>query len=123
MNRNIGKIIAVAILVLGFGGIIIWKLASRIDYSKYDLSKIIAPNDDNGNLEEHIKGDKDAPVKIVEYADYQCDYCAMYNPRVNKILEEYDGKVAIIYRSFLLDYHQNGTAAVFLLREILGSED
>ena len=111
MNRNIGKIIAIAILVLGFGGLIIWKLSSRIDYSKYDLSTIIAPTDDNGNLEEHIKGDKNAPVKIVEYADYQCDYCAMYNPRVNKIVEEYDGKVAIIYRNFLLDYHQNGTAA------------
>lgn len=111
MNRNIGKIVAAAILVLGLGCLIIWKLSARVDYTRYNLADIIAPNDDNGNIEEHIKGDKNAPVKIIEYADYQCDYCAMYNPRVNKIVEEYDGKVAIIYRSFLLDYHQNGTAA------------
>ncbi len=111
MKQNIGKIVAIAILVLGFGGLIIWKLTSRVDYSKYNLYAEIAPNDENGNLSEHFKGDKDAPLKIIEYADYQCDYCALYNPRVNKLVEEYDGKVAVIYRSFLLDYHQNGTAA------------
>lgn len=111
MNRNIGKIIAVAILVLGFGGLIIWKLASRVNYNNYNLYDVIPASADTGNLEEHIKGDPDSPIKLIEYADYQCDYCALYNPRVNKLLEEYEGKVAIVYRNFLLDYHQNGTAA------------
>ena len=48
---------------------------------------------------------------IFEYADFQCSGCASANPRVNKLIEEYNGKLAVVYRNFLLSYHQNGTAA------------
>ena len=33
------------------------------------------------------------------------------NPRVDKIVEQADGKLAVVYRNYLLSYHQNGTAA------------
>lgn len=81
------------------------------DYNNYDLNSVIAPNEHNGNIEEHVKGNPNAPVIIVEYADFQCEYCAMMNTRINKIVEESDGKLAVVYRNFLLSYHQNGTAA------------
>lgn len=81
------------------------------DYSKYDFNTIIKPSADNGNIGDHVKGDANAPVIIFEYADYQCPGCASINPRVNKAIEELDGKLAVVYRSFLLPYHQNGTAA------------
>ncbi len=82
-----------------------------VDYSKYDFNTIIEANDDNGNIGDHVKGSPDAPVIIFEYADYQCPGCASINPRVNKVVEQLDGKLAVVYRSFLLSYHQNGTAA------------
>ena len=72
---------------------------------------MIEAGKDNGNIGDHVKGSADAPVLIFEYADYQCPGCASINPRVNKIVEELDGKLAVVYRSFLLSYHQNGTAA------------
>ena len=81
------------------------------DYSKYDFNTIIKPSADNGNIGDHVKGDANAPVIIFEYADYQCPGCASINPRVNKAIEELGGKLAVVYRSFLLPYHQNGTAA------------
>lgn len=82
-----------------------------VDFNKYDFNSIIEANADNGNIADHVKGSPDAPVIIFEYADYQCPGCASINPRVNKIIEQLDGKLAIVYRSFLLAYHQNGTAA------------
>ncbi len=82
-----------------------------VDFSKYDFNTIIEANDDNGNIGDHIKGSADAPVVIFEYADYQCPGCASINPRVNKVIEQLDGKLAVVYRNFLLSYHQNGTAA------------
>ena len=81
------------------------------NYNDYDFYSIIEPTKDNGNIGDHIKGDKDAPVVIFEYADYQCSGCASYNPRVNEVIKELDGKLAVVYRSFLLSYHQNATAA------------
>ena len=82
-----------------------------VDFNKYDFYSVIEKNDDNGGIGDHVKGKEDAPVLIFEYADYQCPGCASVNPRVNKAIEELDGKLAVVYRSFLLPYHQNGTAA------------
>lgn len=81
------------------------------DFSNYDFNTIIAPSADNGNIGDHVKGDPNAPVLIFEYADYQCPGCASINPKVNKLIEQLDGKLAVVYRNFLLSYHQNGTAA------------
>lgn len=81
------------------------------DFSKYDFNSIIEPSADNGEIGDHVKGDKEAPVLVFEYADYQCPGCASINPRVNKAIEEAEGKLAVVYRSYLLAYHQNGTAA------------
>lgn len=81
------------------------------DFSKYDFYSVIPANKDNGNIGDHVKGDANAPVLIFEYADYQCPGCASINTKVNKAIEELDGKLAVIYRSFLLSYHKNGTAA------------
>ena len=103
--------IVVAALV-GVGAYFIIDGNSKLtDFGQYDFYTIIEGNKDNGGISDHIKGEADAPVVIYEYADYQCEACAAYNPRVNKVVEELDGKLAIVYRSFLLSYHKNATAA------------
>lgn len=81
------------------------------NYNNYDFNSVIEPDEHNGHIGDHIKGDKDAPVIIFEYADFQCPGCASINTRVNKALEKSDDKLAIVYRNYLLSYHQNGTAA------------
>lgn len=81
------------------------------DFTNYDFFSIIEADNNNGSIADHVKGDPNAPVIIYEYADYQCPGCASINPKVNKAIEELDGKLAVVYRSFLLSYHKNGTAA------------
>ena len=81
------------------------------NFESYDFYSVIEPTKDNGDIGDHVKGNAEAPVLIFEYADYQCPGCASINPKVNKAIEELDGKLAVVYRSFLLSYHQNGTAA------------
>lgn len=107
----VAAVLALAVLV----GLAAWSLmdkkANEVNYSNYDFNNIISGNEDNGGIGDHVKGDKNAPVVIVEYADFQCPGCASVNPRVNKLVEEYDGKLAVVYRNYLLSYHQNGTAA------------
>lgn len=81
------------------------------DFNDYDFYSVIEPTKDNGGIGDHVKGAADAPVLIFEYADYQCPGCASINTKVNKAIEELDGKLGVVYRSFLLSYHKNGTAA------------
>lgn len=114
-ESNIGAIIAVAVFSVLLLGVVIWrtvaKESNKIDVGKYNVNTIIGPNDDNGHLGDNVEGNPDAPVKIFEYADYQCSGCATAFPRMKKLVSEYDGKLALVYRNFLLSYHQNGTAA------------
>ncbi len=86
------------------------------DFSKYDFYSVIAGDEHNGGISDHVKTDKDGsytgtPVYVFEYADFQCPGCASLNTKINQIVDEMDGKLAIVYRSYLLSYHQNATAA------------
>lgn len=108
-----GVIIAVLVVaLLGVAAYVVIDGNSKAtDFSKYDFYSVIEPDTHNGNIGDHVKGDPEAPVLIFEYADYQCPGCASINTKVNKAIEQLDGKLAVVYRSFLLSYHQNGTAA------------
>lgn len=103
--------IVVAVVVLFVGLMTWWSSLGRIDYNQYNLSEIIAADENSGGIEEMVEGDPNAPVKIFEYGDYQCTACAPMNPKINALVEEYDGKVAIVFRTEIMSYHQNGTAA------------
>ena len=50
-------------------------------------------------------GPSNAPVKIVEFADFQCPFCGRVEPTVNQILKTYGNKVELIYVNFPLPIH------------------
>ena len=106
----IAGVVVVAIIAIG-AFFVIDGNNKATNFNEYDFYSIIEPDANNGNIGDHVKGNPEAPVVIFEYADYQCPGCASMNKRVNSIVEELDGKLAVVYRSYLLSYHQNGTAA------------
>lgn len=59
-------------------------------------------------------GDKDAPVTIVEFSDYQCPFCrSFYNGAYQEIEEKYldSGQVRIVFRDFPLNFHEDALPA------------
>lgn len=115
-KKSYGIIAIFAVIVVAFIGLVVFsttnKKQSKVNYNDYDLNGYIEGNEFNGNIADHVKGDKDkAQVYIVEYADFQCPGCASINTFVNKLPERYDYKLGIIYRNYIMTYHQNGTAA------------
>ena len=56
---------------------------------------------------DHILGNPNAKVIIVEYSDTECPFCKSFHPTLSKIMNEYgkDGKVAWVYRHFPLPFH------------------
>ncbi|KKS82410.1 MAG: Periplasmic thiol:disulfide interchange protein DsbA [Candidatus Wolfebacteria bacterium GW2011_GWC1_43_10] len=54
-------------------------------------------------LKDHILGSLNAPVKIVEFSDTECPFCKTFHPTMKKIISDYQGKVAWVYRHFPLD--------------------
>lgn len=54
---------------------------------------------------DHIFGDPNAPIKIIEFSDLECPYCKNFHLTMKKVVDSYNGKVAWIYRHFPLDIH------------------
>jgi protein-disulfide isomerase len=70
----------------------------------------IAPIDGS----DHILGNPDAEVVIVEYSDLECPYCKGFHETMKKIMEEYGptGKVAWVYRHYpLVQIHPDAKPA------------
>lgn len=89
----------------------IMALIDNTDYSSINPDSIIATSEITGNLPEKIIGNPNAKVLIYEYADYACSHCAEMNTVTKKLLDKYDGKVAIVYRGFLLNGYPNNVEA------------
>ena len=66
----------------------------------------------NVNLENaNWAGLKDAPVLVVEFADYECPYCQRVAPDIKKVLDEFGSKVAFAYKDFPLPMHSHAEKA------------
>lgn len=54
--------------------------------------------------EDHVKGNQNAPVKIVEYSDFECPFCKRFHETMNQVMDEFgdSGEVAWIFRHFPL---------------------
>lgn len=69
-------------------------------YTPIKLSDINLPEVSD---QDHIRGDKNAKLTLIEYSDLECPFCQRIHPTLNQMLDEYKGKVKWVYRHFPLD--------------------
>lgn len=60
---------------------------------------------------DHIRGDFNASITLVEFSDFECPFCERHYPTLKKILNDYSGKVRLVYKHFPLSFHPNGQKA------------
>jgi protein-disulfide isomerase len=71
---------------------------------------------------EHVLGNPDAPVTVIEYGDFECPYCAAAAPVLRQLVEESDGRVRLVFRHFpLADSHPHALTAA-LAAEAAGAQ-
>jgi protein-disulfide isomerase len=51
------------------------------------------------------RGPDNAAVTIVEFSDFQCPFCGREVPVVERVMQEYQGKVRLVFRNFPLNFH------------------
>ena len=67
-------------------------------------NKYIAPTADG----DPFIGDVTAPLEIIEFGDFQCPFTKQFNEDIlPKLLEEYKGKIKIVYRDMITNRHLN----------------
>ncbi len=53
-----------------------------------------------------VRGPETAPVKIVEYSDFQCPSCRAVQPYLESLFKSYPGKIQLTFKHFPLNSHQ-----------------
>jgi protein-disulfide isomerase len=56
---------------------------------------------------DHLRGNKDAQIVLVEYSDFECPFCKQFQSTMQQVLAEYDDQVAWVYRHYPLNFHAN----------------
>jgi protein-disulfide isomerase len=56
-------------------------------------------------------GPKNAPVKVIEFADFQCPFCRRAEDTIKAMREKYGDKVQLVYMDFPLSFHDHAMQA------------
>lgn len=60
---------------------------------------------------DHIRGSKNADLFVIEYSDFECPFCKRHHPTMQQLFDDYDGKIAWVYRHYPLPFHANAEPA------------
>jgi len=95
-------------------GLIVWGLIAAMNKQpanpnnpgNYGTPAPLAPDD-------HIRGPAEAPVTLIEYADFQCPACESYEPLLEQLEASASTTFKIVYRHFPLPQHPNALPAAY----------
>ncbi len=121
MTRKSWIIFSVIVVAL-IGGLVFASLKNQVDVSdisqdvltgKGDAqSTIIKAQARNGQIGDHVFGNKNAKLVLVEYGDFQCPGCGAAFPVLKALSEKYKDQIAFVFRNYpLVTLHPNALAA------------
>jgi len=72
--------------------------------------------------EDWIKGNPDAPITIVEYADFQCPACVSFSGFVQALMEEFPTSIRHVFRHFPLPSPSDRSVVAAMATEAAGAQ-
>ncbi|MBU0572727.1 DsbA family protein [Patescibacteria group bacterium] len=125
--EKLTPILLVATVILAFAVGILWQKVSTLEGGKVEgvaQPADVVPPPADGKLtedqvknivpisdEDHIKGNKDAKVILIEYSDLECPYCSTFHATAQQLKDEYGDDIAWVYRHFPLEFHDRARPA------------
>jgi protein-disulfide isomerase len=98
--------IILAIVIVGLGGLFIATKPKESLNSTFTGDAKVVQEDD------HVRGNRNAKVVLIEYGDLQCPACGSYYPVIKSLEEKFKDDVAFVFRHFpLISIHPNAFSA------------
>jgi Na+/H+ antiporter NhaA len=87
--------------------------SKRLEQIRRTADSIIDLSDDVDPERDHIRGDVDGPVTLVEYADFECPYCGRAEPTIRELLTMHEDEgLRYVFRHLpLSDVHPHAQLA------------
>jgi protein-disulfide isomerase len=54
---------------------------------------------------DHVRGNQNAKLTLIEYSDFECPYCKRFIPILGEIEQAYPDQVRVIFRHYPLPFH------------------
>ena len=106
MKKVLAVLGLIAVAVAGLAVIAFTSMGESYD-------KVFEASEESGNIPEKTIGDPSkAKLVIYEYADYGCSHCAEWNATMTRLVNEYGGDLAVVFRHFDLGYQNGHTVAL-----------
>lgn len=119
--KSTNKILIVSLIIAAF---FLGSLTNKVSYLEKDKTanpqttpQAVVPSDSQaqptaGKIKpvtssDHIRGNDNAKVTLVEYSDFECPFCQRFHPVTQELLKTYGDKIRLIYRHFPLSFHAN----------------
>ncbi len=61
--------------------------------------------------DESFRGNKDAPITLIEYSDFECPFCSRGYNTVMELMSKYEGKIRFVYKHLPLSFHPQAMPA------------
>jgi protein-disulfide isomerase len=102
-------ILAVLLAVAAFLAVTFWTRLQSLEGEKgaKEVGEV-AKQEEAGSVEalkaeEHLRGDQEARILLIEYSDLECPFCRRFHLTAKQAVDNFDGQVAWVYRHFPLD--------------------
>jgi protein-disulfide isomerase len=108
--QNQARVGVLAASVIAFAlGALIFRLSDALRPQQESGKVLVRPVDPR---RDHIWGDPDAPLTIVEYGDFQCEFCLKASGSVQQVIDELGTGFRYVWRHApLTRFHPNALAA------------
>lgn len=115
LNFWVGLIAGVAIVaIVGFVGLILTRdknpqvVESNTNAQVAGEQQQAQPVNLEITDQDHVLGNKAAKVKIFEFSDFQCPYCARHHETLQQLVKDYGDKIAWVFKQFPIASHPLG---------------
>jgi protein-disulfide isomerase len=80
--------------------------------AEHGIKSLLGPYRVNVAATGPVRGDKSAPVTILEFGDFQCPYCREEEPVLRSLVREHPGEVKVVFRFLpLVNVHPDAEVA------------
>jgi protein-disulfide isomerase len=71
---------------------------------------------------DHYQGCAVAPIELIEYGDFECEYCAEVYPTIKQLQDTFGGLLRFVYRHFPIPNRHPLSAAAAVAAEAAASQ-
>ena len=123
IRKMIGTIVVLGLVIAGIVWAVNWRSQNSLNFDKLAqqvdniasvgrvITESVANEVGQPGMVDHVRGNKDAKVILVEYADMQCAGCSILSPKISEIVEDYGDEIGVVFRHFPVQGHPNSRAA------------